>query len=103
LKGRLLVAASTRLTPSERSLRASLASDTSWRNTVDRTARSQPGRDAMSAKIEAETIAAIGESHWQQLTPAEQAKRIENARRAHFKRLALKSSVARRQRRGETS
>jgi hypothetical protein len=27
-------------------LRASLASDTSWRNTIDRTARSQTGRDA---------------------------------------------------------
>jgi hypothetical protein len=86
------------LTSSERSLRASLASDTSWRNTIDRTARSQPGRDAMSAKIEAETIAAIGESNWAKLTPAEQAKRIENARRAYFKRLALKSAIARRRR-----
>jgi hypothetical protein len=97
------VAASTNLTPSERSLRASLASDTSWRNTVDRTARSQPGRDAMARKLEAETIAAIGESAWAAMTPAEQAKRIENARRAHYKRLALKSSVARRSQRGGTA
>lgn len=87
------------LTSSERSLRASLASDTSWRNTLDRTARSQPGRDAMSAKIENETIAAIGESNWRRLTPAEQAKRIENGRRAYFKQLAFRSAVARRQRR----
>src|ERR1700733_11537967 len=71
------VAASTNLTPSERSLRASLASDTSWRNTVDRTARSQPGRDAMARKLEAETVAAIGESAWAAMPPAEQAKRIE--------------------------
>jgi hypothetical protein len=94
------VAASTNLTPSERSLRASLASDTSWRNTADRTARSQPGRDAMARKLEAETIAAIGESAWAALPPAEQAKRIESARSAYYKRLALKSSVARRSRQG---
>jgi hypothetical protein len=87
------------LTASERSLRSSPASDISWRNTLDRTARSQPGRDAMSAKIEAATIAAIGESNWRKLTPAEQAKRIENARRAYFKQLAFRSAVARRRRR----
>jgi hypothetical protein len=94
------MAVSKHLTSSERSLRASLASDTSWRNTVDRTARSQPGRDAMARKLERETIAAIGESAWAAMTPAEQAKRVESARRAHFKRLALKSSVARRSRQG---
>jgi hypothetical protein len=93
------VAASTNLTPSERSLRASLASDTSWRNTIDRTARSQPGRDAMARKLETETVAAIGESAWAAMPPAEQAKRVENARRAHFKRLAFRSAVARRSRR----
>lgn len=57
----------------------------------------------MARKLEADTIAAIGESAWAALTPAEQAKRIENARRAHYKRLALESAVARRSRRGETA
>jgi hypothetical protein len=93
------MAASTSLTPSEKSLRASLASDASWANTLDRTARSQPGRDAMQRKFEAQCAAAIGENNWATLTPAEQAKRVENARRAYFKRLALRSAIARRRRR----
>jgi hypothetical protein len=52
----------------------------------------------MERRIEAETIAAIGENNWRRLSPDEQAKRLECGRRAHFKRLALRSAVARRRR-----
>jgi hypothetical protein len=82
--------AKTGLTPPERSLRASLASEASWANTENRTARSQPGRDAMYKKFED----AVDPDR--KLTPAERAKRVENARKAHFKRLALRSAIARR-------
>jgi hypothetical protein len=88
------------LSPSERTQRAKIASNTSWVNTLDRTARSQPGRDAMAAKFVAECAAAIGQENWDRLTPAQQAKRVANARSAYFQRLAFKSAKARRLRRG---
>ncbi|MDT5149220.1 MAG: hypothetical protein QOI01_953 [Mycobacterium sp.] len=78
------------LTPSERTLRASLASDASWANTENRTTRTQPGRDAMRRKFEDQV------DPERTLSPAERAKRAESARRAHFKRMALRSAVARR-------
>jgi hypothetical protein len=83
----------TKLTPSELSLRASLASEASCVNTADRTARTQPGRDAMQRKFEAECAAAIGVDNWNQLTPAEQAKRVENARRLHHLRGLIASGI----------
>jgi len=78
------------LTPSERTLRAQIASHTSWANTADRTARTEPARKAMNEKFERQ-VDPDGA-----LLPAERALRAENLRKAHFKRLALKSAQARR-------
>lgn len=92
------MSASTTLTPSERTLRASIAGHSSWAATTDRTARTQPGRDALTRKIEKELIAKIGETAWAAMTPAGQAKAVESARKAHFQRMAFKSVRARRRR-----
>jgi hypothetical protein len=68
--------------PEERSLIASLAAHESWANTVDRSARTAKARAARDARF------------------LEQADgdpvRAEHLRKAHFKRLALKSAQARR-------
>jgi hypothetical protein len=79
------------LTSGECSLRAAIAVETSWANTQDRTARTQPGRDAAFAKFEAEI-----DEKFPGLDPAERRRRAEHLRRAHMKRLALKSAKARR-------
>ena len=79
---------------SERSLRARIAAHDSWAYTEDRTARTANARKAMLDKFE-QQFDPNGE-----LSPAERAKRAEHARKAHFKRLALKSAQARRRRGG---
>lgn len=72
----------------ETSLVASIAAHTSWANTEDRSARTAPARRALDAKF------------------LEQAggdpKRAESLRKAHFKRLALKSAQSRRRAREAT-
>lgn len=70
------------LPPDERKLRASLASHTSWGNTVDRTARTQPGRQGLDEKFLRE---ADGDP-----------VRAKSLRKAHFARMALASKTARR-------
>lgn len=67
---------------SERSLIASIAAHTSWANTTNRTARTAPARAGLDAKFLAE---AGGDP-----------ERAASLRRAHFKRLALASARARR-------
>ena len=44
----------SKLNPEQRTLRASLAAHTSWANTPDRTARTEPGRRGLIAKFERE-------------------------------------------------
>lgn len=83
------MAASTSLTPSQRRQRAQIAAHTSWANTEDRTARSQAGRDAMYRKFEDQV------DPERKLAPAERAKRVESARKAHYTRLAFISAKAR--------
>jgi hypothetical protein len=80
------------LNKSERVLRAQIAAHESWAHCPDRTARTAPARRAMLDKFERE-VDPTGT-----LLPAERAKRAENARKAHFKRLALRSAQARRRR-----
>lgn len=70
------------MTPSERSLAASLAAHTSWGRTEDRRARTAPARAALEARFLEE---ANGDP-----------KRAQNLRTAYFKRLALKSAQSRR-------
>ena len=81
-----------RLSPNERRLVAQIGAHTSWEQTEDRSARTAPARRAMLEKFE-QQVDPDGS-----LTPAERATRAEHARKAHFKRLALKSAQARRRR-----
>jgi hypothetical protein len=83
------MAASTSLTPAERALRARLASHASWARTADRTARSQPARDAIAAKF-------LAEADGDEL-------RAASLRKAHFARLAFLSAKARRRKAGLAS
>ena len=72
------------LTPSERVIRAQIASHTSWANTENRSARTQKARKALEEKFLTE---AGGD-----------AARAESLRKAYYARLALKSAQARRAR-----
>ncbi len=76
--------------PNDRHTIAVLAAETSWSRTTDRTGRTQPARDAMLAKIEAE-VDPDGI-----MDPTTRAKAVDNARSAYFRRLALLSAQARR-------
>lgn len=67
---------------SERSLAASIAAHESWANTANRSARTAPARAALDAKF---LEAAGGDP-----------VRAEHLRKAHYKRLALRSAQARR-------
>jgi hypothetical protein len=78
------------LTPTERSLRAQIAAHESWAHTEDRSARTANARKAMLDKFEHEV------DPNNELSPAEREKRAEHARKAYYKRLALKSARARR-------
>lgn len=81
------------LTPEQRSLRARLAVHASWANTKDRTTRTAPGTDASPARL----------SYWEkrvdpagEMDDATRAKAAENARTAHYTRMAYRSAKARR-------
>lgn len=80
------------LTAAERSLRGQIAVHESWARTENRSARTAPARKAALDRFE-RMVDPDGE-----LTPEERARRAEHARKAHFKRLALKSAKARRRR-----
>ncbi len=80
---------------SERSLICSLAANEGWAQCPDRTRRTAPGRAAGPGELEwhAERLTPIpGESQ------ADRLKRAENAKRAWYQRLALKSAQSRRRR-----
>lgn len=77
-------------TPSERSLRGSIASHESWARTEDRAARTAPARRALFDKFEHEA------DPDGVLSPADRQRRAEHLRKAYFQRLALKSARARR-------
>lgn len=79
-------------TPAERRLMGSAASHKSWAHTPDRQARTAPARRAFLERFERQ-VDPDGN-----LPPAERAKRAENARKAYFQTLALKSARARRHR-----
>lgn len=76
--------------PMNRRARASIAAHESWAKTDDWSARTAPARRAMLSRFEAE-VDPDGK-----LPPEERAKRAEQARKAYFKRLALKSAEVRR-------
>lgn len=80
------------LSATERKMRAQIAAHESWANTTDRAARTAKARkaalDRFEKQVDPEGV----------LSPIERAKRAENARKAYFQRLALKSAQARRRR-----
>jgi hypothetical protein len=86
------MAASTGLTPEERSQRARLSAFASWANTPDRTARSQRGRDAFRESFDKK----VDRDH-PELDPEARAKMAEAAYRAHFARMAFEQAKRRRE------
>jgi hypothetical protein len=86
--------ATTGLTASERVMRARIAANTRWARTEDRSAATRAAREAMEDRYERE-VDPEGK-----LLPQERAKRAENARKAHYQRMQLKSAQARRRKKG---
>lgn len=82
------------LTPEQRSLRSRMAAHTSWARTADRTERTRPARDAFMRRFEDQVDPEC------KLSEAERLRRAEQAKKAHFLQLALRSSRARRTARG---
>lgn len=85
------------MTPEQRALRARIAVNTSWARTKDRTARTTPGTNASPAAL----------SYWEkrvdpagEMDEATRAKAAENARTAHYQRMALRSAQARAAKKG---
>jgi hypothetical protein len=80
------------LTPAERSLRARLASHTSWSRTSNRAERTSAARQAFADRFERQ-VDPDGT-----LPPDERQRRAESAKKAYYTGLALKSATARRRR-----
>lgn len=76
--------------PAERALWSRVGAHKSWANTDDRTARTAPARQAFIDRFEKQ-VDPEGK-----LPTAERAKRAENARKAYYSELALKSVRSRR-------
>jgi len=72
-----------------RHLLAKIAAHTSWANTLDRTARTAPARTAFLRRFEEQV------DPQRQLPEAERLRRAENARKAYYAALAMKSARAR--------
>ena len=83
------MAASTNLTPAQRSLRSSAAAHASWAATPDRSARTAPARRASLARFEDQV------DPERKLSADERELRALSARRAYFRNLALRSARAR--------
>jgi hypothetical protein len=78
--------------PEDRALIASIAAHASWARTPDPSVRTANARRAFADRFEREA------DPDGTLPPDERARRAEHLRRAHYKRLALKSVQARRKR-----
>jgi hypothetical protein len=80
-------------TSTERRLRLQISVHESWARTEDRSARTHNARMAAWDRFEKQV------DPERKLPPALRAKMAENARTAHFKKMALKSVESRRRRR----
>ena len=76
-------------TPEERRLQASIAGNTRWAKCADRTAATEPARRANLDRFERMVPAEITD-------PVQRAKAAENLKRAHYRRMALRSAQVRR-------
>lgn len=83
-------ASPNRLTPSQRSQQAKMASYSSWARTWDEAGRTQTARHKFLSRFEREVDPEM------KLPTQERARRAEQAKKAYFAALALKSSKARR-------
>jgi hypothetical protein len=81
------------MTPAERRLRFQAVAHESWSRTVDRCARTANARRAAEARFEK-----LADPEGKR-PPDVRAKMAENARKAHYKRIALRSVQARQRRR----
>lgn len=72
-----------------RSQAASIAANDRWAREPDRTAATRPAREAFLRRFERE-VDPEG-----RLTPEERQKRVQNAVKAHFRRMALASAKSR--------
>ncbi|MFD0138017.1 hypothetical protein ACFVIL_29255 [Streptomyces sp. NPDC127159] len=79
------------MTPEERRLRAQLGAEVSWANTVDRTARTEPGRRAAEARFEKQAREMHPDADETHI-----AKVAEHLRKAHLRRIGLASATKRR-------
>ncbi|MFD3929728.1 hypothetical protein [Streptomyces sp. NPDC058614] len=77
--------------PQDRSLRASLAAHTSWANTLDPASRTAKARAAANGRFEKQARDLHPDATDEQI-----ARVAEHLKSAHFRRLALASSRARR-------
>lgn len=80
------------MTPEQRALRARIAVNTSWSKTKDRTARTAPAVSASPASL----------AYWEkrvdpdgEMDEATRIKAAENARTAHYQRMAYRSAQVR--------
>lgn len=69
---------------------AKIAANERWANEPDRRAATQAARDAMERKFEDQV------DPGRLLDPAERARRVVNAKSAHYTRIAMKSADTRR-------
>lgn len=82
---------------STRQLRGSIGAHESWARTPDRSARTQPARDAFNARFERQA------DPDGRLLPEERARRAEHLRKAYYARLALAGLQARKSKAPKTS
>lgn len=78
------------MTDDQRSQIARIAANERWAMEQDRSAATQPARDAMYRKFEDQV------DPERKLAPEERGKRVQNARTAYYSRIAMKSAEARR-------
>ncbi|MEU0397978.1 hypothetical protein ABZ208_35535 [Streptomyces sp. NPDC006208] len=81
----------TELTPEERTLRARMAVQTSWANTLDPASRTAKARAAAAGRFEKQAREMHPDATDEQITRV-----AEHLRKAHFTALALKSAKSRR-------
>ena len=79
------------LNPEQRSLRARIAVQTSWANTLDPTSRTAKARAAANDRFETQARELHPDASDEQI-----ARVAEHLRKAHFKAMGLKSAMARR-------
>lgn len=77
------------MTPEQITMRARLGAHSKWARTADRTAATEPARQGFLAKL-AKQVDPDG-----RMSAVELAAAVESARKAHYQRMALRSSQAR--------